>query len=81
MRDITPDEIKVFRDIISGQFHNFVLLATEFDGINTCVIAALNGEEGNYTSKPLAVLINKEIFTKLINPGSTLVVNKNLVLE
>ena len=81
MRDITPEETKVFRDIISGQFHNFVLLATEFDGIETCVIAALNGDKGNYRTKPLAVLINKEIFHKLINPGSILVVNKNLVLE
>ena len=43
MRGITPEETQKYRHIISGQFSNFVLLATELEGIETAVIAALNG--------------------------------------
>jgi len=81
LRNITPEETKKYRDIISGQFQNFVLLATEFDGIETTVIAALNGKEGDYETKPLAVLVNKEIFKKLKNPGAELLAGQNLILE
>ncbi|MFH2033069.1 MAG: hypothetical protein ABIJ40_20950 [Bacteroidota bacterium] len=81
MKDITQEEAKKFRDIISGQFHNFVLLSTELDGVETSVIAALNGEEGDYKTKPLAVLVNKEVFKKLKSPGKELRVNRNLILE
>lgn len=81
MRDITQKEAKKYRDIISGQFHNFVLLATELDGIETSVIASLNGEEGDYVTEPLAVLVNKTIFRKLKSPGNNLIHNKNLILE
>lgn len=81
MRNITQEERKVFRDLISGQFSNFVLLATELDGIETCAIAALNGQEPNYTTKPLAVLVNKEIFPKLRSPGETLVAGQTITLE
>lgn len=81
MKDITQEEAKKFRDIISGQFHNFVLLATELDGVETSVIAALNGKQGDYETKPLAVLVNKEIFRKLKNPGEELRINQNVILE
>ena len=81
LRNITPEETKKYRDIISGQFHNFVLLATELDGMETAVIAALNGKEGDYETKPLAVLVNKELFKKLRSPGRTLVAGQNLILE
>ena len=81
MRDIMPEETKKYRHIISGQFSNFVLLATEFEGIDTAVIAALNGEPGSYITEPLAVLVNKEILRKLKNPGAVLVAGKNVVLE
>ena len=81
MRNITQEEAKKYRDIISGQFSNFVLLATELDGVETSVIASLNGKEGDYVTKPLAVLVNKGIFQKLKNPGATLVHNQNLILE
>ena len=81
MRDITPEEIKVFRDLIGGQFSNFVLLATELDGTETCVIAALNGQEPNLTTRPLAVLVNKEIFQKLRSPGETLIAGQTITLE
>lgn len=81
MRSITPEETKKYRHIISGQFSNFVLLATELVGIDTSVIAALNGKPGDYTTEPLAVLVNKEILGKLKSPGSVLVAGKNLILE
>lgn len=81
MRDLTPEEVKLYRDIISGQFQNFVLLATEFDGVETGVIASLNGTEGNYVTKPLAILVNKELFKKLTSPGAQLCAGHNLVLE
>ena len=81
MRDITQEEAKKYRDIISGQFSNFVLLATELGGIETSVIASLDGKEGDYITTPLAVLVNKEIFRKLKSPGATLVHNQNLILE
>ena len=80
MRDITPEETKKYRHIISGQFSNFVLLATELAGIETAVIASLNGLEGNYTTEPLAVLVNKEIFALLKNPGDDLTEGGNLIL-
>ncbi|MBN1156541.1 hypothetical protein JXA85_02930 [Candidatus Woesearchaeota archaeon] len=81
MRNITQEEAKKYRDITSGQFSNFVLLATELDGIETSVIASLNGRPGDYTTKPLAVLVNKEIFRRLKSPGVTLIHNQNLILE
>jgi len=81
MRDITPEETKKYRHIISGQFSNFVLLATEFDGIETAVIAALNGTKGNYVTEPLAVLVNRGILKKLKSPGEVLVAGKSLILE
>jgi len=81
MRNLTPQEVKLYRDLISGQFQNFVLLATEFDGIETGVIASLNGTEGDYVTKPLAVLMNKELFKKLKSPGSHLLAGQTLVLE
>ena len=81
MKDITQEETKKFRDLISGQFHNFVLLATELDGVETSVIASLNGKRGDYVTTPLAVLVNKTIFRKLKNPGDDLIHNKNLILE
>ncbi|MCK4792641.1 MAG: hypothetical protein KAV87_53420 [Desulfobacteraceae bacterium] len=81
MRNISPEEAKKFRDLTSGQFHNFVLLATELDGIETTVIAALNGKQGDYITTPLAVLVNKAIFKKLKSPGATLAHNQNLILE
>ena len=81
MRSITPEETKKYRHIISGQFSNFVLLATELAGIETAVIAALNGKEGDYTTEPLAVLVNREIMSQLKSPGSVLVAGKNLILE
>jgi len=58
-----------------------VLLATELEGIETAVIAALNGTKGNYVTEPLAVLVNKEILGKLKNPGAVLVAGKSLILE
>lgn len=81
MRDITKEETKKFRDLISGQFHNFVLLATELDGVETSVIASLDGKEGDYVTTPLAVLVNKPIFRKLKSPGANLIHNRNLILE
>ncbi|MDP1854230.1 MAG: hypothetical protein Q8L26_08540 [Candidatus Omnitrophota bacterium] len=81
MRDITPEETKKYRHIISGQFSNFVLLATELGGIDTAVIAALNGTQGDYVTEPLAVLVNKEILGKLKSPGEILIAGKNLILE
>ncbi len=81
MRDITPEETKKYRHLISGQFSNFVLLATELGGIETAVIASLDGTKGNYTTTPLAVLVNKEIFKMLKSPGSILAAGKNLILE
>ena len=81
MRSITPEETKKFRDIISGQFSNFVLLSTELDGVETCVIASLKGKEGDYETKPLAVLVNKDIFRKLKSPGAELLTGQNLILE
>ena len=81
MRDIMPEETKKYRHIISGQFSNFVLLSTELEGVETSVIASLNGKKGDYVTKPLAVLVNKEIFKKLKSPGSDLIVGKNLILE
>jgi len=81
LRSITHEEAKKFRDLTSGQFSNFVLLATEFDGIDTTVIASLDGKKGDYVTTPLAVLVNKAIFTKLKSPGAELVHNKNLILE
>ena len=81
MRDIMPEETKKYRHIISGQFSNFVLLSTEFEGIETAVIAALNGTKGNYVTEPLAVLVNKEILKKLKNPGDILISGKSIVLE
>ena len=81
MRDITPEETKKYRHIISGQFSNFVLLSTELAGIETAVIAALNGKEGDYVTEPLAVLVNREILRKLKNPGDDLIVGKTLILE
>ena len=81
MRSITEEEKKLFRDLISGQFSNFVLLATELDGIETCTIAALNGKEPDLRTKPLAVLVNKQILRKLKSPGETLVAGQTIVLE
>ena len=81
MRSITPEETKKFRHLISGQFSNFVLLSTELAGIETCVIAALNGKTGDYVTEPLALLINKEIFRQLKSPGANLIVGKNVILE
>lgn len=81
MRNLTPEEVKLYRDLISGQFQNFVLLATEFDGVETGCIASLNGTEGDYVTKPLAVLINKELFKKLRSPGAELLAGQTLVLE
>ena len=81
MRDIMPEETKKYRHIISGQFSNFVLLSTELEGVETSVIASLNGKKGDYVTKPLAVLVNKEIFKKLKSPGSNLIVGRNLILE
>jgi len=81
MRALIPEEVKMYRDIISGQFQNFVLLSTELDGVDTGVIASLNGEEGNYVTKPLAILVNKNIFKKLKSPGAKLLAGKTLVLE
>jgi len=81
MRNITYEEAKKFRDLTSGQFSNFVLLATELDGIETSVIASLDGKKGDYVTTPLAVLVNKAIFRKLESPGDNLIHNKNLILE
>jgi len=47
LRSITQEEANKYRDITSGQFSNFVLLATELDGIETSVIASLDGKEGD----------------------------------
>ena len=81
MRAPTHDEKKVFRDLTSGQFSNFVLLATELDGIETCVIASLNGKEPNIATRPLAVLVNREILKKLKSPGDVLVAGQTIILE
>jgi hypothetical protein len=81
MRDITPEEAKKFRDIISGQFSNFVLLSTELGGIETSVIASLNGKEGDYVTEPLAVLVNKDILKQLKSPGEELIAGRTLILE
>ena len=81
MRDITPEEAKKFRDIISGQFSNFVLLSTELGGIETSVIASLNGKAGDYVTEPLAVLVNKDILKQLKSPGEVLIAGRTLILE
>ncbi len=81
MRDITPEETKKYRHIISGQFSNFVLLSTEFGSIETSVIASLNGKKGDYVTEPLAVLVNKDLFALLKSPGANLIAGKNLILE
>lgn len=81
MRSITQEEAKKYRDIISGQFSNFVLLSTELGNIETSVIASLNGKEGDYVTKPLAVLVNKDIFAMLKSPGDELIAGKTLILE
>ena len=81
MRSITYEEAKKYRDITSGQFSNFVLLSTELGGIETCVIAALNGKKGDYVTEPLAVLVNKDIFKELKSPGAELISGKTVILE
>ena len=81
MRSITPEETKKYRHIISGQFSNFVLLATELGNIETSVIASLNGKKGDYVTEPLAVLVNKDVFALLKSPGAVLTAGKNLILE
>ena len=81
VKSITYEEAKKYRDITSGQFSNFVLLSTELEGVETSVIASLDGKKGDYVTKPLAVLVNKEIFKRLKSPGSDLIVGKNLILE
>lgn len=81
MRNITPEETKKYRHIISGQFSNFVLLSTELEGIETAVIAALNGTKGDYVTEPLAVLVNREILGKLKSPGDELIAGKTVILE
>ena len=81
MRDITPEETKKYRHIISGQFSNFVLLSTELGNIETSVIASLNGKKGGYVTEPLAVLVNKDILALLKSPGADLIAGRNLILE
>jgi len=80
MRSITDEEAKKFRDITNGHFTNFVLLSTEFQGIETAVIVSLNGLENDYITEPLAILVNKEIFALLKNPGDDLTEGGNLIL-
>ena len=81
MRSITDDEKKLFRDLTSGRFSNFVLLATKIDGIETAVIAAMDGREPHITTRPLAVLVNKDILQKLEHPGETLIAGHTIILE
>ena len=81
MRNLTPEEIKLYRNLISGRFQNFVLVSSEFDGIETGIIAALNGSDGAYETTPLAILINGDVFKKLKSPGAVLHAGKTLVLE
>ena len=81
MRSITYEEARKYRHIISGQFSNFVLLATELEGIETAVIASMDGKKGDYVTTPLAVLVNKEIFKKLKSPGDDLIAGKTVILE
>lgn len=71
MREITKEEKNVFEAITSGKYENFVLVSTEFDGVETAVIAAVSQDGEDMRIEPLAILVKPEFFKKLLNPAIT----------
>ena len=60
MKALTEEQSEMFHAITSGEYDNFVLVSTEFQGQDVAVIAAYEESEDDIVLAPLAILIDSE---------------------
>lgn len=67
MTKITQDELYTFESIFN-QENNIALMRAEFDGEDVAVVIRFREEEHSVEATPIAVLINQNIFDRLVPP-------------
>lgn len=66
--NITEAHRDVFNALTSGEYDNFALVSTIFDGEPTATIATVTLDEGEYLVTPVAVLVTPAMFDRLTGP-------------
>lgn len=69
---ISDDQRETFDALTSGDFTNFALISTLFDGEPTVAIAAIVEEGGTYIIQPLYVAVTDTMFDRLTDPAAGL---------
>lgn len=66
MRSLNQTERDLFDLIISGGHPNLALVSTECNGVETGCISWVEKDGEEYLIRPLAVLVNDEIFATML---------------
>lgn len=70
--NITEEHKRTFSALVSGDYENFALVSTTFDGEPTAVVAAVGRIEDEYIVVPLLVFVTDAMVERLTDPGSGL---------
>jgi hypothetical protein len=73
MRPINETEREEFQALASGEYDNFAIVSTEYDGEETVVIAAVvpeDGDEATFSVHPLYVRLTPAMFARLQRPDT-----------
>lgn len=68
MTKITSDELYTFESIFNVE-NNIALMRATFDGEEVAVIIRFREEEHGVEATPVAVLLNQNIFDRLVPPS------------
>lgn len=70
MRAINDQESKLFNALISGEYDNFVLVSTEFQGEETTAIATIEFDGSDYIVTPVYIAVTDKMFAAMIDPAT-----------
>ena len=67
--NITEEHKRLFEALTSGEYDNFALVHTTFDGEPTAAIATVNEDGDGYILTPVLVFVTGAMFGRLTDPG------------
>jgi UDP-N-acetylmuramyl pentapeptide synthase len=71
MKALTPEQSELFQALVSGEYDNFLLASSQFQGQDVAVIAAYADDGETFTMHPVAILIdttNEDFFMDALVP-------------
>lgn len=70
--NITAEHRRAFDALASGQYSNFALVSTTFEGEPTAAIAVVTEDGDEFVITPIAVFLTGDMFARLTDPGEGL---------